>query len=85
MYYIYPIDVYFKRFSSKKVGIFFKKYAYFVNSLSAVSAALFLCAIRLKNKGKIPLIFHFTYNGRSGYTINIVLQILLLYVIMTIR
>ena len=33
MYYIYPIDVYFKRFSSKKVGIFFKKYAYFVNSL----------------------------------------------------
>lgn len=33
MYYIYPIDVYFKRFSSKKVGIFFEKYAYFVNSL----------------------------------------------------
>ena len=22
MYYIYPIDVYFKRFSSKKAGIF---------------------------------------------------------------
>ena len=24
MSYIYPIDMYFKRFSSKKVGIFFK-------------------------------------------------------------
>ena len=33
MSYIYPTNVYFKRFSSKKVGIFFKKYAYFVNSL----------------------------------------------------
>ena len=46
MSYIYPTNVYFKRFSSKKVGIFFKKYAYFVNSLRVPYGTLFLCVKR---------------------------------------